>query len=108
MKCASLLLGATLLLMTVACQSSHVRIPGDPIGPNERSIGAVESRSTGFMLLNVIPINQNDRFEKAYDRAVAKSGGTRLTDVTISERWFWTPAGNGFSFRVQGEGVANK
>jgi hypothetical protein len=108
MKLASLFISAALLFATAACQSSQIRILGEPIGPNERSLGAVESRSTGFMLFNFIPINQNDRFQKAYGSVVAKSGGTRLTDVTISERWFWTPVGNGFSFRVQGEGVANK
>lgn len=108
MKLASLFLGAALLFATVACHSSQVRIPGEPLGPNERLTGVASAHSTGLMLFQVIPINQNDRFRRALQNATMQSGGTRLTDIVISERWFWTPIGNGFSFHVQGAGVANK
>jgi hypothetical protein len=108
MKLSSLLLGAALMFTTVACHSSQVRIPGEPLGPNERLTGVASAHSSGFMLFQVIPINQNTRFEKALQTATTKAGGTRLTDVVISERWWWTPVGNGFSFHVQGAGVTNK
>ena len=108
MKIASLFLGATILFATVACHSTQLRIPGEPLGPNERLTGVVSAHSTGLMLFQVIPINQNDRFRRALQNATAQAGGGRLTDVVISERWFWTPIGNGFSFHVQGAGVASK
>ena len=108
MKLASLVLGAAMLFATAACHSTQLRIPGEPLGPNERLTGVASAHSTGLMLFQVIPINQNDRFRRALQNATAQSGGTRLTDIVISERWFWTPIGNGFSFHIQGAGVANK
>lgn len=108
MKTASLLLGVLLLLATTACHSTQVRIPTAPIGPNEKSLGPAEGHSTGLMILGVIPVNQNERFVNAYNQAAAKAGGTRLTDVTISERWWWGYVLNGYNFKVQGTAVGNK
>lgn len=108
MKIASLFLGALLLLATAACQSTQVKIPTAPIGPNEKSLGPTEGLSTGFMILGFIPVRQNERFVTAYDQAVAKAGANRLTDVTISERWWWGYVLNGYKFKVQGTAVANK
>lgn len=108
MKTASLLLGVLLLVATTACHSTQVRIPTAPIGPNEKSLGPTEGHSTGLMLFGVIPINQNERFVNAYNQAAAKAGGTRLTDVTISERWWWGYVLNGYNFKVQGTAVGNK
>ncbi|ULA62756.1 MAG: Putative lipoprotein [Nitrospira sp.] len=108
MRQGGFLLGALLVLTTAACHSTQLRMPSEPIGANERSTGISEGHSGGFMLMGFIPINQNDRFQSALNTALAKSGGTRLTDVSVSERWFWTPVGNGFVFKVQGTGVAPK
>lgn len=108
MKTASLLLGVLLLLATTACHSTQVRIPTAPIGASEKSLGPTEGHSTGFMILGVIPVNQNERFVNAYEQAVAKAGGNRLTDVTISERWWWGYVLNGYNFKVQGTAVGNK
>ncbi len=108
MKTASLLLGLLLLLATAACHSTQVRIPTAPIGPNEKALGPTEGHSTGLMILGFIPVNQNERFVNAYNQAAAKAGGTRLTDVTISERWWWGYVLNGYNFKVQGTAVGNK
>lgn len=108
MRSVSLLLGLLLLLTTVACQSTNLRFPSAPIGPNEKSLGPTEATSTGIMLFGFIPINQNKRFENAMHEAAAKAGGTRLTDVTISEQWFWAVVLDGFIFKVQGTAVGNK
>ncbi len=108
MKTASLLLCTLLLVATAACHSTQVRIPTAPIGPNEKSLGPTEGHSTGLMLFQFIPIRQNERFVNAYNQAVAKAGGTRLTDVTISERWWWGYVLNGYNFKVQGTAVGNK
>lgn len=108
MRIGFLSIAVFFLLTSVACHSTQLRIPSEPVGPNERSVGISEGHSGGFMLFGFIPINQNNRFQSALNTAVAKSGGTRLTDVVISERWFWTPAGDGFIFKVQGVGVAPK
>jgi hypothetical protein len=108
MKIVGLLLGAVLLITTAACHSTQVRIPTAPVGPNEKALGTTEGESAGMLLFGFIPIKQNERFENAYNQAVRKAGGTRLTDVTISERWWWGYVIFGYVFKVQGTAVANK
>jgi hypothetical protein len=108
MKVAYIVLSVFLLMTTAACQSTPLRLPSASIGPNEKSLGQTEGSSTGIMLLGFIPIIQNTRFENAYMEAVQKGGGTRLTDITVSEKWFWALVLNGYIFSVQGTAVGNK
>lgn len=108
MKSVSLLLGALVLVVTTACQSTQVQIPTAPIGPNEKSLGPTVGHSTGFMIIGLIPVKQNERFVEAYNQAVAKAGANRLTDVSISERWWWGYVLNGYNFKVQGTAVGNR
>lgn len=108
MRTVRILLGVILLVALAACQSTQVRIPTAPVGPNEKALGPTEGSSTGMLLFGCIPIKQNERFQDAYNQAVQKAGGTRLTDVTISERWWWGYVLNGYVFKVQGTAVANK
>ena len=108
MKVAFIVLSVFLQLSTAACQSTPMKLPSASIGPNEKSLGQTEGSSTGIMLLGFIPIIQNTRFENAYAEAVQKGGGTRLTDITVSEKWFWALVLNGYIFTVQGTAVGNK
>lgn len=108
MRIVSVLIGAVLLIATAACHSTQVKIPTAPIGPNEKALGQTEGSSTAVMILGLIPINHDERHVKAYNQAVAKLGGSRLTDVTISERWWWGYVVNGYNFKVQGTAVGNK
>ncbi len=108
MKVAYIVLSVFLLMATAACQSTPLKLPSASIGPNEKSLGQTEGSSTGIMLLGFIPIIQNTRFENAYMEAVQKGGGTRLTDITVSEKWFWALVLSGYIFTVQGTAVGNK
>jgi len=60
------------------------------------------------MVFQFIPVNQNDRFVDAYRQGLAQSGGARLVDVTVTERWFWAWVLNGYIFHVKGTGVIAK
>ena len=95
-------------LTMTACHSAPLTIPSGPLGPNEQRLGVGEGSSTGIMLFQFIPINQNDRFVEAYRQALAQSGGTRLVDVTVEERWFWAWVLNGYIFHLKGTGVTEK
>lgn len=108
MKAVMLVLGLLLSLTIAACQSTSLHFPADPIGSNEKALGPTEATSVGIMLFGLIPINQNTRFENAMREAAARGGGTRVTDVTISERWFWAAVLDGFIFKVQGTAVGPK
>jgi hypothetical protein len=108
MKVVGIVLTAALFLGTAACHSTRVQIPTAPIGPNEKSLGATWGDDVGLLLFGFIPIRQNDRFVEAYNEAVQKAGASRLTDVTISERWWWGYVINGYVFKVEGTAVTNK
>ena len=102
------LAGVLLLLTVTACNSVPLSIPTGPIGPNEKKMGVGEGTARGLMIMGFIPVNQNERFVEAYQNALAQSGGSRLTDITVSESWFWAWVLNGYTFKVQGTGVAPK
>ena len=108
MRILGVLLSAVLLFATVACQSTRVQVPTAPIGPSEKSLGKTSADSVGLLLFGFIPIRQNERFVDAYNKAVRSVGGTRLTDVTISERWWWGYIINGYVFKVEGTAVGNR
>ena len=61
MRVASGLAGLLLALVVAACHSTPLTIPSAPVGPNEQQLGIGEGSSTGIMLFQFIPINQNDR-----------------------------------------------
>lgn len=107
MRVGSMVLGALLLFSTTACVSSQVKLPTAAVGASEKALGHTEGSAVGIMLFGFIPIMQNSRFENAYLEAVQNGGGTRLTDVVISERWFWAYVLNGYIFKVEGTAVAN-
>ena len=108
MRVGSMVLGALLLFSATACVSSQVKLPTAAVGASEKALGHTEGSAVGIMLFGYIPIMQNGRFERAYLEAVQNGGGNRLTDVEISERWFWGGVLNGFIFKVEGTAVANK
>lgn len=108
MRLVGMVLFAALLIGSAACHSTHVQIPTAPIAPGEKSLGPTWGDHVGLMLFGFIPIQQNDRFVEAYNEAVQKAGATRLTNVTISERWWWGYVINGYVFKVEGTAVTNK
>lgn len=81
--------------------------PNQSEGKDYTVVGEGEGSSVGIMLFNFIPINQNDRFQKAYDEAVQSKGGDRLINPVIEERWFWAYLLNGYIFKVKGTVVKN-
>ena len=88
-----------------ACTGTALQMK-NPVLPNETVIGEVSATATGIMLFNIIPIGQNERFVKAYEKALAQApGATRLADVSISENWFWAYVLNGYKTMVQGKAV---
>ena len=108
MRLVGIVLCAVVLIGTAACHSTHVQIPTAPIAPGETALGQTWGDHVGLLLFGFIPIQQNDRFVEAYNEAVQKAGATRLTNVTISERWWWGYVINGYVFKVEGTAVTNK
>jgi hypothetical protein len=103
-----------LLLMLVSilvtgCAGVPVQMSSPAPDPSQYQVlGEGEGRAVGIMLFNFIPIGQNDRFQRAYDCAVASKGGDKLLDPVISERWFWAYILNGYKTTVKGTVVKEK
>jgi len=105
MKIRVLILLAALMIFTIGCASTPLRMPTpNTLVPNKdyEVLGEGEGEATGIMLFQVIPIGQNDRFELAYERAVKSKGGNRLIDPVVSENWFWAVILNGYTTKVRG------
>jgi hypothetical protein len=103
MKRRLLLLFAFLLLS--GCSGIPLNLSSQPNkieGKDYIVLGEGEGTSTGIMLFNIIPINQNSRFKNAYDEAVASKGGTRLINPVIEENWFWAYVLNGYKTKITG------
>lgn len=103
MKKAMLLALAGLILG--GCVSMPVNLHTPPNlqeGKDYTILGEGEGSSVGIMLFNIIPINQNQRFQKAYEEAVQSRGGDRLINPSIEERWYWAYLFNGYIFTVKG------
>jgi hypothetical protein len=94
-----------LLFLAAGCTSAPLRVPtlqNQSPARDYEVLGEGEGEATGIMLFQVIPIGQNDRFEKAYDRAVKSKGGDRLIDPVITEKWFWAYILNGYTTTIRG------
>lgn len=96
------------LALLASCVSSKVTFATPPVQADEEVVGRAEGSAGGFMLLQLIPIMQNTRFERAYQEALQTSGGTRLVDVTVWESWYWAYIGNGYTFHVAGTAVRKR
>ena len=68
-------------------------------------IGPGSATATGIMLFNFIPIQQNDRFVRAQNAAIATQGGDALINVEVQEDWFWAWVLNGYQTTVSGDVV---
>lgn len=93
------------VLFSFGCSSAPLRIStlqDMTLNKDYQILGEGEGEATGIMLFNLIPIGQNERFERAYDQAVKSKGGDRLINPVITEKWFWAYILNGYSTKVTG------
>lgn len=93
------------LLLLAACSSGPVQIQTDPVGPNEIALGRVSATASGFMLLSLIPLGQNSRFERAHAKACEQLGADRIASMQVRESWFYCGVGNLYVFTIEGVGV---
>jgi hypothetical protein len=104
-----LLICVILITFVAGCAGVPVRMTSPAPDPSKYEVlGEGMGRSVGIMLFQLIPINQNHRFEKAYNEAVRSKGGDKLLNPVISERWFWAYVLNGYSTTVRGTVVKEK
>jgi hypothetical protein len=99
------LLAIIVCCFVFACASNPLKISTLQNKTADRDyqvLGQGEGGAVGIMLFNLIPIGQNERFERAYEEAVKSKGGTRLIDPVIKETWFWGVILNGYITEISG------
>jgi hypothetical protein len=71
-------------------------------------LGQATARGRGYMVLNVIPVNQNNKIERAIEAAIQSKGGDELIDISVTESWFWAYVLNSYAVDVEGTVIKKK
>lgn len=61
----------------------------------------ISADMSGFQLLLFIPININDRHERAYQILRAQAGNDFMTDIKIKESWTYALVGTVYTTRME-------
>lgn len=85
------------------CSGPLVKIAPEPPARYEVT-AAGRGSACGFSLFGIIPIGTNSRAQRAYDVALKASGGAGLTDVKVTERWYYAYVGEVFCTDIEGSG----
>ena len=95
---------ATLAASLVACEGVPVRMgsEGPPPAGNARELTA---RACGYQLLFLIPIAINGRQYNAYRKIVAQAGRDYITDVRVTEEWYWGFAGTVYCTNIDAKAI---
>jgi hypothetical protein len=83
--------------LSVGCSGKPITIQTPEMKNIEGSKGVVTSASaSGFQLLLFIPIDINDRHERAYQLLKAQAGNGYITDVKVEESWTYAFVGTSY------------
>ena len=78
--------------LLVGCEGMPVKMGSD--GPPPAGGGRqLTAQSCGFQLLLFIPIATNSRQYRAYNGILAQAAGDYVTDVQVTEQWYWAGGG---------------
>ena len=103
------LAGIVTAALLAACTGIPVALGTRAAGPvptgAERTITA---EACGFQLLLFIPININDRAQRAYQALEAEAGGDFITNVQVQERWTYGFVGTQYCTGLQAKAVKPK
>lgn len=72
---------------------------------NGRNLSASAS---GFQLLLLIPININDRQERAFQILRGQAGDAYITDIKIKESWTWAFVGTVYKTTIEAKAYPYK
>ncbi len=97
-----------LVFSFVACGTEKMNLPTPEVQEAKNIVGHCSNADGGFLLFGCIPIYNNGRLERAYNKCMSSIDAESLTNITVIDRWFWTPLGNGFISVVEGDGVRER
>ena len=73
-----------------------------PTGPSRD----IQASNCGFQLLLFIPINVNNRLQRAYAKLEEQAHGDYITDVRVQERWTYGFVGTGYCTELKAKAIA--
>lgn len=89
-------------LLVSSCMSNPIAFPDVSGEKFDSTRGrSIRAKACGFQLLLVIPININERAERAYESLRKQAGKDVITDVMVQERWFYAFVGTGYCTVLQ-------
>lgn len=90
-----------LALASTGCAGKSVALGSSPGVSYDRTQGrTVSGSASGFQLLLLIPININDRHERAYESLLAAAAGDVVTDVRVQESWTYALIGTVYKVQM--------
>jgi len=105
-RCAGLV---ALLALASACTGIPYKMATiEPDLTKYEVLGPATAQGRGFMIMNVIPINQNNKIERAVEKAIQSKGGDELIDISVQETWFWAYVLNSYAVKVEGTVIKKK
>lgn len=95
-------LAAMFALALAACQGTPVYMESGS-APNQgtRKGERVVAESCGYQLFSFIPIRQQNRTVRAYEKLRVRADRRVLTDIEVEERWVWIVVGTLYCTRMQ-------
>lgn len=94
---------AAVLLLT-ACQGVPVNFSGSAVTDRAQidpyQGQRISAEASGFQLLVLIPININNRQQRAFEQLRKVAGDRLLTDIAITESWQWGFVGTVYTTRI--------
>lgn len=94
---------AFIALALAGCSGKFTKVgPERPV--HYTPTGEAHGSACGVLLFNLIPINLNDRTERAYQQAIKTAGAEGLIDPTLVDRWYFIYVGGLYCTDVQGTG----
>lgn len=85
------------------CSGAFVNVAPTPPARYVTS-GEAIGTACGVLLFNIIPIQVNDRTERAYKQALQRANAEGLLDTTVTDRWYFIYVGGLYCTDVQGVG----
>lgn len=100
----------TLCLIAVsACSGNYYKMPLPEVDKSKyENLGTATSTATGISLFGFIPIQLNNKIERATQSAITSKGGDMITDVTVRERWYWAYVLNMYKVDLTGTVLKKK
>lgn len=101
------------LVFVIGCAGTPIRFGGNDPNFDRTNVDYSKGReitasASGFQLLTVIPININDRHDRAYQQLRGMAGRDYITDIKIEESWTYAFIGTVFTTTIKATAYPHK